>query len=181
MIEMVFNTVGMNLLTHEPVIYLKAVEGSSFLPIKAELFESMALNMTIHPTDELLPSTHKLMKTIISELNAQVSSVAITDIKDGVFYAQLSLESGEKKMKFPAAPSDAIALAISTGAPIYVPEAIMLEYGLVEDYGILRPPTEFVHKRDFKEYLENLKPSDFSEAEKKSKLSHEEDERGENK
>jgi bifunctional DNase/RNase len=71
------------------------------------------------------PMTHDLLRLVIAELRAQVQRVVVTDLKDSTFYALIYLDTGGTVVAIDARPSDAIALALRTKAPIFVDEAVL--------------------------------------------------------
>lgn len=95
--------------------------------IGAEVAQSIALELEqIKPPR---PVTHDLLKTVIESLGANLQEVTISDLRDGTFYATLTLDATPNEID--ARPSDAIALAIRWGAPIYVAESVMREAGVM--------------------------------------------------
>ena len=98
------------------------------------------------------PLTHDLFKEVLSELGAKLNTVYLTELKDGVFYAQLNFEDGPT---ISARPSDAIALALRTGSPILASEQLLSEAG------IEIPDQAEDEVERFKEFLDQIKPEDF--------------------
>jgi uncharacterized protein len=152
--KMRVDKLGIDLLSHDPVVILKDVEGKRFLPILIGPFEATAIALALEGTHIPRPLSHDLMKSIIEALNAKVLRIVIHDIHENTFYAKIVLESSGKNLEIDARPSDSIALALRTNAPIFVSERIILEETVVD------PKAEHDVKK-FKKYIDNLKPTDF--------------------
>jgi len=151
---------GIDLLTHDPVVILKDMEGKRSLPILIGPFEATAIALALEGTQVPRPLSHDLMKSVIEALKAKVDRIVIHDIQDNTFYAKVVLESGLGKLEIDARPSDSIALALRTNSPIYVSERIILEE-TVED------KTEDTKELgDFRKFIDNLRPSDFLKEDK---------------
>jgi len=148
---------GIDLLTHDPVIVLKDVDGKRYLPILIGPFEATAIALALEGTEVPRPLSHDLMKSIIDSLKGKVQKIVIHDIKENTFYAKIIIEiANNEVVEIDARPSDSIALALRVKAPIFVSEKIVLEETVVDKVA------EEQERKKFKEFLENLKPSDFS-------------------
>jgi len=152
---------GIDLLTHDPVVILKDLEGKRSLPILIGPFEATAIALALEGTQVPRPLSHDLMKSVIEALKAKVDRIIIHDIQENTFYAKVVLESALGNLEIDARPSDSIALALRTNSPIYVSERIILEE-TVED------KTEDSTKElgDFKKFIDGLRPSDFLKEDK---------------
>ncbi len=154
--RMQVDKLGIDLLTHDPVIVLKDMEGKRYLHILIGPFEATAIALALEGTQVPRPLSHDLMKSIIDSLHGKVQKVVIHDIKDNTFYARIIIEiEKDKVVEIDARPSDSIALALRVKAPIYVSERIVLEETVVDKVA------EEQERKKFKEFLDNLKPSDF--------------------
>lgn len=152
---------GIDLLTHDPVVILKDLEGKRHLPILIGPFEATAIALALEGTQVPRPLSHDLMKSVIESLKARVDRIVIHDIQENTFFAKVVLESTVGPLEIDARPSDSIALALRTGSPIYVSDQIMLEESeekTKDDHG------EF---NDFKRFIDDLKPSDFTNTDDK--------------
>jgi len=155
--RMKVDKLGIDLLSHDPVVILKDVEGKRYLPILIGPFEATAIALALEGAKVPRPLSHDLMKSIIDSLKAKVARVVIHDIKDSTFYAKVILElTGGEIVEVDARPSDSIALALRSNAGIFVSERIILEET------VLDREAEDQEKVKFKKFIENLKPSDFS-------------------
>jgi bifunctional DNase/RNase len=108
-----------------PVVLLEELQGDRVLPIWVGVFEARAIAMEMDHVAPPRPLTHDLLKSIIEGVKAQVTKVAIIDLKDNTFYAQIALTTGAASLQIDARPSDAIALALRVKAPIYVAKTVL--------------------------------------------------------
>ena len=159
--RMKVDKLGIDLLTHDPVVILKDLEGKRHLPILIGLFEATAIALALEGTQVPRPLSHDLMKSVIEALKARVDRVVIHDIQENTFFAKVILESTVGPLEIDARPSDSIALALRTGSPIYVSDQIILEES---DERSKDDPGEF---NDFRRFIDDLKPSDFTNTDDK--------------
>ena len=106
-------------------ILLKEVEGVRRLPIIIGAFEAQAIALEMEGIKPPRPLTHDLLKTLIDNLGATVVEIIVSELKENTFYAKIILEASSLTNEIDARPSDAIALAVRTFAPIYVNETVM--------------------------------------------------------
>jgi uncharacterized protein len=110
-------------------LILKEVNGNRRLPIIIGAFEAQSIALEMEGIKPPRPLTHDLMKNLLESLGADLEEILISELKEGTFYARLNFDSQE----IDARPSDAIALAVRFGAPIYVSDAVMKEAAFVPD------------------------------------------------
>ncbi|NPV53527.1 MAG: bifunctional nuclease family protein [Firmicutes bacterium] len=101
-------------------VLLSDAEEKMVLPIGIGPFEAQAIAFPLHGETPPRPLTHDLMKSIFQSLDVTLTKIVITNIKDGVFYAEVYLQHKDDRLVIDARPSDAIALAVRYGSPIYV-------------------------------------------------------------
>ncbi|MFI5236936.1 MAG: bifunctional nuclease domain-containing protein [Ignavibacteriales bacterium] len=106
-------------------ILLKEVDGKKRLPIIIGAFEAQAIALEIEGIKPPRPLTHDLLKQLTDSLGATVLEIIIDELRDNTFYAKIILEVSGFSQELDARPSDAIALAVRTQAPIYVAETVM--------------------------------------------------------
>lgn len=106
-------------------ILLKEIEGVRRLPIIIGAFEAQAIALEMEGIKPPRPLTHDLLKQLVDNLGASVIEVIVNELKDNTFYAKIVLEVSGLTNEIDARPSDAIALAVRTYAPIYVSESVM--------------------------------------------------------
>lgn len=158
--RMKVDKLGIDLLTHDPVVILKDMEGKRHLPILIGPFEATAIALALEGTQVPRPLSHDLMKSIIEALKAKVNKIVIHDIQENTFFAKVVLESSLGPLEIDARPSDSIALALRTNSPIYVTDQIILEES--EDKG----KEQQLEVNNFKKFIDDLKPSDFTQPDK---------------
>ena len=145
--------------SNTPIIILKSVKGDQAVPIWIGLLEATSIASALRDIKFDRPMTHDLFKNFIDNLKMVVSKVEVCDLKDNTFYARIYFESEDKSFDMDARPSDAIAIALRFGAPIYVDEKIFEKSQMVEgDYEVLNKSED---GKKWAEYLENLNPEDF--------------------
>jgi bifunctional DNase/RNase len=145
--------VRVELPTNQPIVLLKEVDGDRYLPIWIGAVEATAIAFAQQQIVTARPMTHDLMKDVIDALGVPLTAVHITDLQDGVFYANLVFEGG---VEVSARPSDAIALAMRMAVPLFADETVLAEAGIpIAD----EQETE-VEK--FREFLDQISPDDFN-------------------
>src|SRR5437016_760772 len=112
-------------VSNSPIVVLKDEEEKFFLPIWVGIFEANAIALQLENVTTPRPMTHDLLRNMISELDARVTRVVINDLRDSTFFAQIRLITGDKTLELDARPSDAIALALRTEAPIFVAQTVL--------------------------------------------------------
>jgi len=155
--QMKVDKLGIDLLTHDPVVILKDLEGKRFLPILIGPFEATAIALALEGTAVPRPLSHDLMRTLLESLSASLEQIVIHDIKDSTFFAKLILRSNGESQEIDARPSDGIALALRMHAPIFVSDKIVLEESVADR------KSEVEESQKFKKFIEELRPSDFKE------------------
>jgi hypothetical protein len=129
------------------------------VPIWIGLLEATSIASALRDIKFDRPMTHDLFKNFIDNLEMVVSKVEVCDLKDNTFYARIYFESKDKSFDMDARPSDAIAIALRFGAPIYVDDKIFDKSQMVDgDYEVLNKSED---GKKWAEYLENLNPEDF--------------------
>jgi bifunctional DNase/RNase len=138
--------------SNQPIVLLKELDGPRYLPIWLGAAEATAIAFAQQEVLPPRPLTHDLFKDVLTQLGAKLNNVYLTELKDGVFYAQLNFEEGQA---ISARPSDAIALALRIGAPILASE------DLLNEAGIEIPDQAEDEVERFKEFLDQINPEDF--------------------
>lgn len=129
MVEMVVGGVYLNAQSY-PRLVLKQKEGDICLQIVIGPFEAIAISMAHNNQKPLRPISYDLACTLLREIEARVLKIEITDLHEGTFYAEVHLENSDGSVvSLDSRPSDAVALALRTGAPIYAAPAVLAEAG----------------------------------------------------
>ncbi len=155
--QMKVDKLGIDLVTHDPMVILRDMEGKRFLPILIGPFEATAIALALDGTPVPRPLSHDLMRTLLDTLHAKLEHVVIHDLKDSTFFAKIIVRCNGTTEEIDARPSDSIALALRMQAPIFVTDAIELR----ESDDDKKPDVEVVQR--FRKFIEELKPSDFKE------------------
>lgn len=103
-----------------PVVILEERDGDRWLPIWVGSFEARSIAAEIDSQKPPRPNTHDLARTLIRRLEGEVVRVVVTELRGGTYYAVLSLRARGELLELDSRPSDAIAIALRTGAPIFV-------------------------------------------------------------
>ena len=115
----------MDPITNSPIVILQDVERNTLLPIWVGIFEANAIALQIERVDTPRPMTHDLLKNVLLHFDAEVEKIVVTHLKENTFFAQIHLTKKGEMMTIDSRPSDAIALALRTDAPIYVTEEVI--------------------------------------------------------
>jgi bifunctional DNase/RNase len=144
--------VRVELPSNQPIVLLKETAGDRYLPIWIGAVEATAIAFAQQGVVPARPLTHDLLKDVLEALQAELTSVTITDLREGVYYADLQFVTG---VTVSARPSDAIALAIRAGTPIYAEESVLAEAG------VAIPDEQENEVEKFREFLDQVSPEDF--------------------
>jgi hypothetical protein len=139
-----------------PVVILTDKEEKRFLPIWIGVYEADAILVALESIEVPRPMTHDLIKTMLETLEIEVDRVAIHDIKNNTFFAKIHLLKDGKQYEIDSRPSDAIALALRMDSDIFVSEQVIMEATIMDKDKYEK------EMKEFKEFLKDIKPSDFS-------------------
>ena len=145
--------------SNQPIVLLKEIDGTRFLPIWVGAVEATAIAFAQQGVEPPRPLTHDLLKNVVELFDATLVAVNLTELKDGVFYANLVLRDKElNAMTLSARPSDAIALAIRTHSNI------LAESDLIDEVGVEIPEGDGENQEveKFREFLDQINPEDFA-------------------
>lgn len=165
MLEVQLIGIRVDLQTNTPIVLLREIEGNRTIPIFIGAPEASAIAFALEGVEVPRPMTHDLMKTLLDELDVTLERIAIVDVQEGTYYAELHIRNQSGARRVSSRPSDAVALAIRCGAPIFVAEdlmasaAVFLEEQEVEADESEEEPEEIVG--EFLEFLDNVRPEDF--------------------
>src|SRR3712207_4715671 len=125
--EMVIYGVSFDMVGKQPIVLLKTQEGNKFLPIWIGHPEAAAILMKLQGASTPRPMTHDLVTEMLGRLEAEVTRIAVTELRENTFYAQVTVQQNGSEIEVDSRPSDAIALAIRADAPIYVADDVIEE------------------------------------------------------
>lgn len=137
---------------NQPVLLLREAEGERYLPIWIGQMEATAIALEQQGVEPARPLTHDLIKNLLDAFGHALLEVRIVDLREGTFYADLLFEG---EMRVSCRPSDAVAVALRTGAPVFAEESVLAEAGLA------MPEEKEDEVEKFKEFLESVSPDDF--------------------
>src|SRR6187200_751030 len=124
-IEMTVKTLMIDPATNLPIVILRDVDGTRVLPIWVGVAEANAIALQIENVATPRPMTHDLLRNVIHDLKASVQKIVVCDLQENTFYALIYLSLNGETVAIDARPSDAIALALRTRAPIFVEDEVI--------------------------------------------------------
>jgi bifunctional DNase/RNase len=168
-IQMSLVGVRVEVPTNQPIVLLREDDGQRYLPIFIGPPEATAIVYALQGMETPRPMTHDLFKTVLDELAVRLRRVVITELHDGTFYAEIEIADGEGAdgegagdngvRRISSRPSDALALAARypDQVPIFADESVLEEAGVLFD-----EDEEEVQVKEFREFLEQVRPEDFA-------------------
>jgi len=159
-IEMRVSGLTMDPITNTPIVILKDLEEKKAIPIWIGIFEASAIATEIEKITFSRPMTHDLLTEIVKVLKTEVTRVEIHDLRNNTFFANIHLLREGNRIVVDARPSDAIAIALRAGAPIFVDDKVV-EKSRNVDFGTKMSDLDRLKKEKLAEFLENLSPEDF--------------------
>lgn len=148
--------IRIELPTNTPILLLRERGGERYLPIWINTPEATAIAMAHDGIQPERPLTHDLLASLIDELGAKVDEVVVTELRGGTFYADLRLSVGDDIHTISSRPSDAVAIAVRTDAPLFASRELLEEAGVhIQD----QQAEDEIAK--FKEFLDRVDPGDF--------------------
>ena len=161
--EMELIGVRVEMPTNAPMVLLRERRGEDrIIPIYIGAQEATAIALALDGVDTPRPMTHDLMRDLLEELSVDLVRVVVTGLHEKTFFAELHLRVADQNHVVSSRPSDAIALAVRTDAPIFAEEAVIAEVGFRESDPQEAPQPEEVVE-EFKEFLDSISPEDFDD------------------
>ena len=154
-IEMTIKGLMVDPITNMPIVILRDKDGTRVLPIWVGIFEANAIALQIENISTPRPMTHDLLRNVIQDLKASVQKIVVCDLQENTFYALIYLSLNGDTVAIDARPSDAIALALRTRAPIYVEDTV-IDHAKTVDFSSEKADADRLHK-----WLESLDPDDL--------------------
>ena len=165
MVRMEIQTVVVGGMQMPSLVVLKTRdddERSISLPIRIGPIEAAAITTGVEGQEQPRPLTHDLVRSVIEKLGARLVSISIVDVQGTTFFANLNLVRADgSSCDLDARPSDAIALAVRVGAPIYVREQV-LDIATMPDFQQVERDSKQQELQAFHDFVEGLSPEDFS-------------------
>jgi bifunctional DNase/RNase len=158
--EMVIYGVSFDMVGKQPIVLLKTADGNKFLPIWIGHPEAAAILMKLQGASSPRPMTHDLLTELLTQFDAKVVKIAVTELRENTFYAQITVAVNGDEIEIDSRPSDALALAVRSEAPIFAADAV------IEESGVEFEHEDFDNEEivdEFKKFLEDVSPEDFQE------------------
>ncbi len=177
--EMSIDSIRVSLQNYQRVVILKDKDSDRYLPIWIGASEADAIAVKLQEVGVPRPLTHDLLESVIQSLGAQVNHILVSDLSDDTFYAKIVLQHNGSQTEIDSRPSDAIALAVRTQAPIFAADSVIDKAGVRMDQDTgkavisseedeARPPTEEELRRlsAFSDFIDSLDLEDLGEGDK---------------
>jgi hypothetical protein len=155
LVEMQIKGLMLDPVTNVPIVILRDAEGKRVLPIWVGPSEANAIALQIENVATPRPMTHDLLRDLTGALGVSVKRVIITALKGSTFYAYLELQQGAESVFVDARPSDAVALAARTRAPIFVHPSVL------DQARSLEVATDQADQDRLQRWLESLDPDEM--------------------
>jgi hypothetical protein len=133
LVEVKIDSLRVSLTNQQRIVVLKQVDQDRYLPVWIGPYEAEAITIALQEIEVSRPQTHDLIKNIINDLEAKITHVEISELKDDIFYGTLLLSKGEKEIRIDCRPSDAIAIAVRAHIPIMAAEEVMIEASIIPE------------------------------------------------
>src|SRR5215210_5946455 len=151
---------NMDLFSSSPIVILKVEDENRYLPIWIGQAEARSILFKLQNQEFVRPLTHDLALSLVNELGGSMERITVTELRDSTFFATIRLEIEGKTVEVDSRPSDAIALAIRSGAEIFASDEVIEEAGVVFEEAMEEAPEEEVVDK-FKDWMNRVSPEDF--------------------
>lgn len=169
MIEVTIDSIRVSLMSQHRIVILKDVASDRYLPIWIGPCEADAITVELQEVEVSRPLTHDLLKSVVSEMGAEVVQIVINDLRNDVFYARIVVELNGRRLEIDSRPSDAIALAVRVHVPIYVEDTVMERAASTPEQEVENEPTNSDTPDErlsiFKDFVDTLDLDDLDDSE----------------
>jgi uncharacterized protein len=155
--------VSFDMVGKQPIVLLKTVDGNKFLPIWIGHPEAAAILMKLQGASTPRPMTHDLLSDVLDQMEAKCEKVSVTELRDNTFFASITISMNGSELEIDSRPSDALALAVRTSAPIFAADEVIEESAIEFEGEEVEDQEQVVEK--FKDFLDNVTPEDFAQGE----------------
>lgn len=165
MVEVTIDSIRVSLMSQDRMVVLKDIDSDRYLPIWIGPFEADAITIQLQGVQVARPLTHDLLKSLIHTLNVKVSHITVNDLRNNTFFAEIVLDVKGEELQIDSRPSDAIALAVRVGAPIFVAEHVMEQAAIIPEEDITEAVTtdEETGLDAFRDFVDTLDLDDLGE------------------
>jgi bifunctional DNase/RNase len=169
--EMTVYGVSFDLVGKQPIVLLKTADENKFLPIWIGHPEAAAILMKLQGATPQRPMTHDLLTDLITELDAEVTKITVTELRENTFFARITLERNGSEIEVDSRPSDAIAIAVRVEAKIFAADEVIEESGIefeseedaANDERIRRVSAlGDIDPAEFRAFLDTVTPDEFA-------------------
>src|SRR6266545_5368677 len=160
--EMHIYGVSFDIVGKQPIVLLKTADGNKFLPIWIGHPEAAAILMKLQGAATPRPMTHDLVTDMLAQLEAKVTRITVTELRDNTFYASITIQLDGSEIEVDSRPSDAIALAVRAEAPIFADDRV-IEESAIEFEGEEVNEEEIESRvSELKQFLDEVTPDEFA-------------------
>jgi bifunctional DNase/RNase len=152
--------INLDLFSSSPIVILKVEDENRYLPIWIGQPEARSILMKLQNQEFSRPLTHDLAVNLVTELGGSMERVTVTELRDSTFFATISLEINGRTVEIDSRPSDAIALAVRSGAEIFAADEVIEEAAVIFEEAMEETPEEEVVDK-FKDWMNQISPEDF--------------------
>ena len=152
--------INLDLFSSSPIVILKVEDENRYLPIWIGQPEARSILMKLQNQEFSRPLTHDLAVNLVTELGGSLERVTVTELRDSTFFATLLVEIDGRTVEVDSRPSDAIAIAVRAGAPIFAADEVIEEAAVVFEESMEDTPEEEVVDK-FKDWMNQITPEDF--------------------
>ncbi len=170
MIEVTIDSIRVSLMSQHRIVILKDSQSDRYLPIWIGPCEADAITVELQEVEVSRPLTHDLLKSMITEMGAEVEQIVINDLRNDVFYARIVVNLNGRRLEIDSRPSDAIALAVRVRVPIFVEESVMERAANTPEQEVDSDPQTNSDTPDdrlsiFKDFVDTLDLDDLDDSE----------------
>ncbi len=152
--------INLDLFSSSPIVILKVEDENRYLPIWIGQPEARSILMKLQNQEFSRPLTHDLAINLVIELGGSMEKITVTELRDSTFFATISVQIDGRTVEIDSRPSDAIALAVRTGAEIFAADDVIEEAAVVFEEAMEETPEDEVVDK-FKDWMNQVSPEDF--------------------
>ena len=152
--------INLDLFSSSPIVILKVEDENRYLPIWIGQPEARSILMKLQNQEFSRPLTHDLATNLVTEMGGSIERITVTELRESTFFASLRVDIAGRTVEVDSRPSDAIAIAVRAGAPIFASDTVIEEAGVVFEEAMEEAPEEEVVDK-FKDWMNRVSPEDF--------------------